>query len=143
MAAGRLALCVLALVAAVAASSDDYYLLRLQVCDGQLTIHGLWPQWAQECNGSAFDVNLLKPIRTQMESDWPSCVGNNGNEDFWAHEWSKHGTCTGLVELKYFETALNLYSEVVSNGQTDNCFDKSFNKIDCPNSSNGLKKIRM
>jgi len=45
-----------------------------------------------------------------MEQDWPSYYGPN--EEFWAHEWEKHGTCAEDVfptQLAYFNTTLALH----------------------------------
>eukprot|EP00310_Coccolithus_braarudii_P009686 CAMPEP_0183360750 /NCGR_PEP_ID=MMETSP0164_2-20130417/56052_1 /TAXON_ID=221442 /ORGANISM="Coccolithus pelagicus ssp braarudi, Strain PLY182g" /LENGTH=156 /DNA_ID=CAMNT_0025535175 /DNA_START=131 /DNA_END=601 /DNA_ORIENTATION=- len=112
---------------------SNTYDMRLQQCNGQMTIHGLWPQWADSCGGPAFDESQISSILSQMQTDWPSCVGSSSNEQFWSHEWEKHGSCTGLSQLDYFSTALKLYTEY-NNGQTDICFDKSFNLINCPSS---------
>ena len=74
------------------------------------TIHGLWPQWAESCGGEPFDVNQLAPILDEMTTDWPSCEGSDTSEEFWQHEWEKHGTCTQIPQLQYFRTALQLYT---------------------------------
>eukprot|EP00049_Salpingoeca_infusionum_P018054 m.355537 g.355537 ORF g.355537 m.355537 type:complete len:154 (+) comp17273_c0_seq1:176-637(+) len=113
----------------------DYYLMRLQECNNTLTIHGLWAQWADDCSGPSFNVTELDPILNQMNTDWPSCVGHSTNADFWAHEWSKHGTCSNLEQLKYFQTVLRLYGQYKYLQQTDICFDKQFNHMDCPSNS--------
>jgi len=45
-----------------------------------------------------------------MEQFWPS-LSSNGNDAFWSHEWSKHGTCALDVlpsQPAYFSTALAL-----------------------------------
>merc|ERR1712129_482732 len=31
--------------------------------------------------------------------------------DFWAHEWTKHGTCTGMDQGAYFGAALDAYAD--------------------------------
>ena len=81
-----------------------------QVCSGQHTIHGLWPQWGESCAGEPFDLSALSPILTEMRHDWPSCDGPDTPEQFWQHEWEKHGTCSKLPLLQYFRTALQLYT---------------------------------
>lgn len=111
---------------------SDYYLMRLQECSGVTTLHGLWPQWAEDCSGPAFDVNALSSIRNEMNTNWPSCEGSGGNVAFWQHEWEKHGTCSRLAILQYFTTALNLHQQYADQGVGDYCFDTDFNKISCP-----------
>ena len=53
---------------------------------------------------------------------WPSCEGSDSNEDFWSHEWEKHGTCSGLDMATYFETALKLRAEYGTSNDNDICF---------------------
>jgi len=73
----------------------ECYDLQLQKWkDGTWTLHGLWPEWKQDCQAPAFDYNLLKPILPEMEKKWPSL---HENKDFWAHEWTKHGSCSGMI----------------------------------------------
>jgi len=94
-------------------SNDEYFLLALKRCDAESswTLHGLWPQftehkWPQWCNRS--DVLENETVRhfPELYRMWPSCDGDNVK--FWEHEWLKHGTCSGMSQLKYFETALSL-----------------------------------
>ena len=52
----------------------------------------------------------ITPVRPLMELDWPSYYGPD--EEFWAHEWEKHGTCAEDVfptQLDYFNTTLALH----------------------------------
>ena len=52
-------------------------------------------------------ITSLLPL---MEQDWPSYYGPN--EEFWAHEWEKHGTCAEddfPTQLEYFNTTLALH----------------------------------
>lgn len=81
-----------------------------QVCYGRHTIHGLWPQWANNCPGPAFNIRALSSLTNKLNNDWPSCVGTGGNVAFWQHEWEKHGTCSKLSLQSYFSTTLSLYS---------------------------------
>lgn len=114
------------------------YELHLQQCSGsdEWTLHGLWPQWTSGCSGKQFDIDQLSSIRDDMDRYWLSCPGNGDtNEKFWAHEWSKHGTCSGMEALNYFQTGLHLREEYANEckGQTGNCaicFDKSLNSLE-------------
>ncbi|CAK9870634.1 unnamed protein product [Sphagnum jensenii] len=53
----------------------------------------------------------IKDLTEELNLHWNklSCPSSN-NSPFWNHEWSKHGTCSGLTEHAYFKTALNLYT---------------------------------
>lgn len=104
-----------------------YDVLALKKCNESTpySIHGLWPQWdptnwPQFCdNSSRFDSSLIAPWRSQMEGVWYSCYGDE--EQFWAHEWSKHGTCSGLEQGEYFATAIfffHFYPWECSSNQT-------------------------
>ena len=97
----------------------NYEILALQKCNdsSRYTIHGLWPtwnatSWPQFCdNSSVFNPDLLGEIvLNEMRRDWYSCPGYGNNTSFWSHEWSKHGTCSGLGQKQYFYMALNYYS---------------------------------
>jgi len=126
--------------------------MRLQRCEegatkGQLTLHGLWPQWSQGCKGEKFDEALLAPIRAEMEAKWPSCPPHkpeSPSQDhwFWEHEWSKHGTCTGLDQLSYFRKALALAdqhkTECGSAEECNLCFTVGFDSVECARSSSEL-----
>ena len=52
----------------------------------------------------------ITPVLPIMEQVWPSYYGPN--EEFWAHEWEKHGTCAEDVfptQLDYFNTTVELH----------------------------------
>lgn len=82
----------------------------------RLTIHGLWPNrqdgsYPQSCSSEKFDLSSLQPIRDELEQQWPNikALPNSASHgEFWDHEWSKHGTCTGLSQLNYFSHALKM-----------------------------------
>lgn len=75
------------------------------------TIHGLWPDlctggFEQFCDSSRSEHgirSILSSIGGEnrellefMDSYWLSIDGND--ENLWAHEWNKHGTCISTIE---------------------------------------------
>jgi ribonuclease T2 len=81
------------------------------------TIHGLWPQYStggypSTCTTEAFDPNA--PIAVGMDTMtqyWPDVQYAETDPDydsFWEHEWTKHGTCTGLNQTAYFQATIDL-----------------------------------
>lgn len=81
------------------------------------TIHGLWPQYSTggypaDCTDEAFDDSTPQAVGyDNMVKNWPNVQAAEGSADydsFWEHEWSKHGTCTGLSQYNYFTNTLNL-----------------------------------
>ncbi len=95
----------------------DYFILVLQwnsTIHDYWTIHGLWPSkiigedtYPCECKYDPFNVSNLYEIKDQLDIFWPSKF--NSNEQFWAHEWSKHGTCIpDFTQFNYFSTVLTL-----------------------------------
>jgi ribonuclease T2 len=46
-----------------------------------------------------------------MTKYWPNVKASEGTpeyDDFWEHEWAKHGTCSGLSQKAYFNATLAL-----------------------------------
>ncbi|EIK95705.1 ribonuclease T(2) [Pseudomonas sp. M47T1] len=98
------------------AGQFDYYLLSLswsptfclthgnnEQCSGKgygFVLHGLWPQyakggWPQSCA----PITPLSPAeRSQGAGLYPS-------RQLLDHEWTKHGTCSGLSATDYLSTA--------------------------------------
>jgi ribonuclease T2 len=83
---------------------------------GSLTIHGLWPQfddgkWPCECSDEEFNPQTLADLgEDKFNIHWPNvkaAKGKPGYTGFWEHEWHKHGSCTGLSQDEYFQSALN------------------------------------
>jgi ribonuclease T2 len=88
----------------------------------ELTIHGMWPQyingsWPSFCSNEAFNSSI---IYNDLQTDdfyehWPNIkydIPDNTQElakyaSFWEHEWTKHGTCSGLDQISYFKTTLD------------------------------------
>lgn len=81
-------------------------------------IHGLWPQinkdlYPQYCRTDiVFNEQALDPIKSELDKYWHS--NQRSDEDFWKHEWLKHGSCTNpvLSEFDFFSKTLALYKWV-------------------------------
>jgi ribonuclease T2 len=92
----------------------DYYLLSLSwspafciqqptsaECSGPrrfgFIVHGLWPQnergWPQNCGG---DSDVPDPVATGISDLMPA-------RKLIDHEWTTHGTCSGLTPQAYFD----------------------------------------
>ncbi|XP_040483982.1 ribonuclease T2 isoform X1 [Ursus maritimus] len=85
------------------------------------TIHGLWPDKAEECNGSwPFNLEEIKDLLPKMKMYWPDVIHPLNHSHFWKHEWEKHGTCAAQVDAlnsqkKYFGGSLDLYQQLELN----------------------------
>ena len=85
------------------------------------TIHGLWPQYAENgypdfCTDEPFDDTVPQQIgESTMIQYWPNVMeypNSSSYDSFWEHEWTKHGTCTGLTQYQYFDTAVQLTNRI-------------------------------
>jgi ribonuclease T2 len=82
------------------------------------TIHGLWPQYLaggypQSCTTEAFNSSVPYEVGwTDMTTYWPDAQYAESDVPnyytLWSHEWSKHGTCTGLSQYDYMSQTVNL-----------------------------------
>ena len=116
---------------------DFYYLSLIKEQDGSFSIHGLWPQTTPDnyptfCKKVNFDIDCLFPIMGQLKKYWYSTMGKNDN--FWKHEWQKHGSCvwTEMNEFEYFSNALRLYHTANENGLPAKYFNPQTKKCLIP-----------
>jgi len=81
------------------------------------TVHGLWPQYTTSgypanCNNEPFNSKSPEAVGMDtMNQYWPNVQAKTTDsdyDDFWTHEWTKHGTCSGLAQTDYFNTTINL-----------------------------------
>jgi ribonuclease T2 len=81
------------------------------------TIHGLWPQYNTTgypsfCSDEPFDPAIPELIgMNTMTTYWPDVQYDETSpsyDSFWEHEWTKHGTCSGLSQYDYFNKAIQL-----------------------------------
>lgn len=102
------------------------------------TVHGLWPQYQaggypSYCTTEAFDKDAAVDVGWEtMTTYWPDVEYEETDPDyveFWAHEWEKHGTCSGLSQYDYFNYATQLiqsfgtpasYTSAAANGGSMN-----------------------
>jgi ribonuclease T2 len=100
-----------------------------------LTIHGLWPQYNTSgypsyCSNEPFDENIPYEIGWDtMTTYFPDVNYDESSSDydsFWDHEWTKHGTCSGLSQYDFFLQTINLSKKYV----TPDIIDKYMNTTD-------------
>ena len=85
------------------------------------TLHGLWPSvnyttWPQNCAESCdLDLSVLPPdLVEKMRRQWPT-VYKGRDEQFWEHEYCKHGTCCDDIlpgPAPYFQEGIKLLNSV-------------------------------
>lgn len=104
----------------------DYYLLSLswspEYCNAHpddhaqcgtqkrygLVLHGLWPQYS---NGGWPESCSTEPLDETIANQYP---GLYPSRKLYEHEWSKHGTCSGLGETDYFALSKSARDRVLS-----------------------------
>lgn len=106
----------------------DHYIFARQwppaICNGRIkctpmakeldrwTIHGLWPNDKNNtqklsCSQDEFDIKTLSSIEMKLQNSWPDLYKND-SVSFWQKEWNKHGTCSNMPQLEYFDQTLAL-----------------------------------
>ncbi|TMW61530.1 hypothetical protein Poli38472_012721 [Pythium oligandrum] len=103
------------------------------------TLHGLWPEFEEGkfphfCDTTPFDAARIEDavgLPTLLEV-WPNVKANESSPKyarFWEHEWKRHGTCSGLDQVAYFASTVDL----VRNGSdsTPTFVQENVNKTVC------------
>ena len=95
-----------------------YYLALIKEHNNSISIHGLWPQtnkvsYPSFCKNVDFNMKELTPIIDKLNKYWYSDCEKN--EDFWKHEYQKHGSCMfkEMSEFDYFSKTLELYESAL------------------------------
>lgn len=111
-----------------------YYLSLLKDDNNKFSIHGFWPQYDENkyptfCKEVEFNIDTLEPLMDELNEYWFST--EEKNQDFWRHEYQKHGSCvfTQMNEYQYFSKTLELYLQAVKlelpqkyyNSETQKC----------------------
>jgi ribonuclease T2 len=68
-------------------------------------LHGLWPQYTRGYPSDCSNAPLPKAVKTEFGGLYP-------NDNLFTHEWSKHGTCSGLDARGYLELTRQLKQSV-------------------------------
>ncbi|XP_023528983.1 ribonuclease MC-like [Cucurbita pepo subsp. pepo] len=77
------------------------------------TIHGLWPSNYSNarlvCAPQPFNPTQIAALRPQLNTYWPDVIKGK-NQQFWQHEWDKHGICSDppFNQPQYFQITLNI-----------------------------------
>jgi ribonuclease I len=114
---------------------NRYYLLSLIKEDNNnYSIHGLWPQYTNKsypkyCKKVEFTLDKIKSLLPKLNKLWYSKFTKN--EDFWKHEYEKHGSCMfrDMTEMEYFEKTLELFDIAKKNDIIFKYINKNKNKI--------------
>lgn len=100
----------------------EYYRFSLLKKNSTFLIHGLWIEQCAQClrcgypsscdPNCDFNITELGPIWNDLHQYWYG--GNDPSKNtLLPHEWCKHGTCTNLTELSYFNRSLNIYKQIL------------------------------
>lgn len=68
-------------------------------------LHGLWPQYTQGYPSSCGSEPLPAGVKADFAGLYP-------NDNLFEHEWSKHGTCSGLDARAYLELTRQIQQSV-------------------------------
>jgi ribonuclease I len=114
-----------------------YYLSLLKEGDNKWSIHGLWPQYSlnnypKYCKKIDFKIEKLNSIIEELKEKWYS--NEETNEDFWKHEYEKHGSCMfcDLNELEYFKKTILLFDYVIKENLPNKYYNKNTKKCLIP-----------
>ncbi|KAK6928418.1 Ribonuclease T2-like [Dillenia turbinata] len=78
----------------------------------KFTIHGLWNFTPCPTHGRPLPRREIERLQSTLKLNivWPDFTNiSDNNIRFWQHEWSKHGHCTNMTPMAYFQKAINVY----------------------------------
>lgn len=85
-------------------------LLQTQKWCRDCRIHGLWPQTACYCPSEPYKGITDTTLRNSLLEAWSAPCEGSSSDTLWSHEWTKHGSCSGLPIDTYFQRGLDLFS---------------------------------
>ncbi len=113
----------------------DYYLMQLSYvpefcrlhpdqkdsheCSGgfNFVLHGLWPQWTIARHSGSYPEFCQTKYKCDVQSilaqipEWSEVAPEY--DTLAKHEWERHGSCSGLDPLSYFQLAIKLASSPI------------------------------
>lgn len=117
------------------------------------TLHGLWPQYSTTgypsyCTDEPFNSTVPEVIGMDtMTKYWPNAQYNPDDysdyTEFWEHEWTKHGTCSGLDQITYFNTTINLLQTLTTSSLVTNSVGSTVNANDLRNDYGGNSYVAL
>jgi ribonuclease T2 len=127
----------------------------------EFSLHGLWPEryngtWPSFCSKDALGESAIRHVGMErMQESWPNLLEQSKYTSLWEHEWSKHGTCSGLSQNDYLTVALdyalngmpftlqNFIGRLMSKVDLIQAFGGSSNVVTICQSSTSLVEIRV
>ena len=76
-----------------------------------------YPTTCVKCN---FNITDLNPLAVQLGQKWYPAIPFISN-GLLEHEWCKHGTCTNMTMIQYFNVSLNIYDMILDKHLLDKC----------------------
>ena len=76
------------------------------------------------CSKEPLSKQVIDELKVGLDMYWPNVKEpefSPEHDEFWQHEWTKHGTCSGLSQKDYFESALQRFlptPDIVHYGST-------------------------
>lgn len=116
------------------------------------TVHGLWPQYSSSgypstCTTEAYNSSSATDVGwDDMVLYWPDVEYSETSSSytsFWEHEWTKHGTCTGLSQDAYFQAALNLIKAFGTPASVTNAVGKTVSADTVRNEMGGATYVSL
>ncbi len=68
-------------------------------------LHGLWPQYDKGYPSECSSKQMPEKVKAEFPGLYP-------NDKLFAHEWEKHGTCSGLTPMQYLTLSKKLKESV-------------------------------
>jgi ribonuclease I len=87
--------------------------------------------WPASCSTEPLDKRVVDKLAKDLDYYWPNIKDlpdDPDYSDFWSHEWGKHGTCSGLSQLDYFQTALE--HQIATPPLVQQAYGKTISKTD-------------
>lgn len=115
-------------------------------------VHGLWPQYStggypHDCTTEPFNTSVPLAIGWDtMTTYWPNVKVAETDptyDSFWDHEWTKHGTCTGLSQTNYMTDSINLLQKFGTPSIVTNNVGGSVSATDLRNAFGGSTKASL